>query len=75
MLLKERVVVIVRTKKPYKEMSVKAWCKKTHKALAKQYPIWCCPYHQGNPPPNSFEKWRHSFSSVMEDGGPVLLEE
>lgn len=61
--LTEWVVVIVETAIPeedYEEFDKVVW-----KALWKQYPMWKCPYHQGNPPPNEFEKLRHSFSSAM----------
>ena len=45
-----------------------------YEALWKQYPIWCPPYNQSNPPPNEFEKWRHGWSSVLIEGEPIRLD-
>jgi hypothetical protein len=53
--LEESVWVMVETL--YDPMDI-AW-----EALWTQYPLWKCPYSQGNPPPNDFEKARHSWSS------------
>jgi hypothetical protein len=42
--------------------------------LWKQYPLWACPYHQGNPPPTDLAAWRHGFCSPHMHGPLVRVD-
>lgn len=64
--LKEEVVVIFEHEGIVgcgEDGSAESFDRAAWLALWEQYPGWACPYHQGKPPPNLFEKWRHSFCS------------
>jgi hypothetical protein len=69
--LKEVVVVIFEAEPIVgsgEDGSCEKFCDAAWTALFEQYPGWVCPYNQSKPPPNQFEKLRHSFCSPGTEG-------
>lgn len=72
--LNEHVYVILQTETPFEDTTLEQFDAECWRALAEQYPLWICPYHQGNRPPSRFENIRHSFSSPWMRETKELLE-
>jgi len=65
---KESVWVVLETKHDDTDATIEEWEKDAWNALWKQYPIWQCPFNQGNPAKTDFDKLRYKWSSAfLED--------
>lgn len=71
--LDEEVCVVFETDIPYDNDHIEEFDRLVWNELFRQYPIWRCPYHSQNPPPNDLEKWRHGFCSPGTSGPVIVL--